>query len=62
MLIKKIIKIVKKLVFSFLLLYTYNVFAVSYNMMIPINYYTLGMLFLFDISGLVSLICIFFFA
>lgn len=62
MLIKKIVKIVKKLVFSFLLLYTYNVFAVSYNMMIPINYYTLGMLFLFDISGLVSLICIFFFA
>lgn len=62
MLIKKIVKIIKKIVFSFLLLYTYNVFAVSYNMMIPINYYTLGMLFLFDISGLVSLICIFFFA
>ena len=58
--LKKIFKIIRKVVLSFLLLYAYNVFAVSYNMIIPINYFTLGMLFLFDIPGLLSLICIFF--
>lgn len=58
--LKKVFKIIRKIVLSFLLLYTYNVFAVSYNMIIPINYFTLGMLFLFDIPGLLSLICIFF--
>lgn len=60
MLIKKLIRVIRRIVISFLLLYTYNVFAVSYNMVIPINLYTLGMLLFFDISGLVSLICIFF--
>ncbi len=60
--LKKIIKLIQKIVISFILLYAYNVFAVSYNMVIPINYYTLGMLILFDIPGLVSLICIFFVA
>ena len=62
MLIKKIFKIIQRLVLSFLLLYAYNVFAVSYNMTIPMNYYTLGMLLLFDIPGLLSLIFIFFIA
>lgn len=60
MIFNKIFKIIKKLVIGFLLLYTYNVFAVSYNMTIPINYYTLGILILFDIPGLLSLIFIFF--
>lgn len=60
MLLKKIIKVIRRIVISFLLLYTYNIFAVSYNMVIPINCYTLGMLLFFDISGLVSLILIFF--
>lgn len=56
---KALFKIIKRVVVSLLLLYTYNVFAVSYNMIIPINIFTLGTLFLFDISGLMSLIFIF---
>jgi len=60
--LKKIFKLIQRVVVSLLLLYTYNVFAVSYNMIIPINLFTLGMLFLFDIPGLLSLIFIFFLA
>jgi len=59
---KGLFTIIKKVVVSLLLLYTYNVFAVSYNMIIPINFFTLGTLFLFDIPGLMSLIFIFFLA
>ena len=59
--LKKIFKVFQKMFVSLLLLYTYNVFAVSYNMIIPINIFTLGVLFSFDFFGLVSLIFIFFF-
>ena len=55
---KKVMKLIKKIVFAFLILYTYNLIAVSYNLMIPINYYTLGIISFFDAPGLILLVTI----
>jgi pro-sigmaK processing inhibitor BofA len=52
-------KIAKKIIFSFLLLYTYNLIAVTYSLMIPINYITVGIITLLDTPGLFLLVLIF---
>lgn len=56
---KKVIKLLRKILFSFLLLYTYNLIAVSYNLMIPINVITIGILTILDIPGLILLVMIY---
>lgn len=56
---KKIIKILRKIILSFVLLYVYNVIAVYYNLMIPINIFTLGITALLDAPGLIMLALIF---
>lgn len=56
---KKIIKVLRKILLSFILLYTYNVIAVSYNLVIPINIFTLGITTLLDAPGLIMLAIIF---
>ena len=55
---KKISYILKKLIFSFILLYTYNLIAVSFNYVIPINVFTLGLLLLLDAPGLILMVII----
>ncbi|MBR4671736.1 MAG: pro-sigmaK processing inhibitor BofA family protein [Bacilli bacterium] len=55
---KTVIKIIRKIVFAFILLYTYNLVATSYNIMIPINFYTLGIVSFLDIPGLATLVAI----
>ena len=55
---KMIEKIIKKTILSFFLLYTYNLIAVSFNMMIPINIYTLSILTILDAPGLVLLVIV----
>ena len=55
---KKISQIVKKIILSFFLLYTYNLIAISFNMMIPINVYTITILTVLDAPGLVLLVIV----
>ena len=56
---KKIINILKKVIFAIVLLYTYNLIAVSYNLIIPINIFTIGIVSLLDIPGMFTLLAIF---
>jgi len=53
---KKIIKILKRVLFSFGILYAYNILMQSYNMPIPINIYTIGILTILGIPGFVGLV------
>ncbi len=55
---KKIIKIIKKIVFSALLLYGYNVIAAPLNVIIPINFINIGIMTILGIPALFALIFI----
>ena len=55
---KKVANIIKKIFFSFLLLYTYNLIAVSFNLVIPINIFTIGILSILDAPGLILMVII----
>ena len=52
---KKLLKYIKKIVLSFLLLFFYNLFLNSFNLSIPINFMTLGIVFIFDFPGMIIL-------
>lgn len=58
--IKKLIIILKKIVFSFLILYGLNYFVSSLQVYIPINLITVSVVTLLGIPGLSSLIILFF--
>ncbi len=49
-------KTMKKIMIGSFLLYLYNYFAVSYDLAIPINLYSLSVVSLFDIFGLVGMV------
>ncbi|MBR2712963.1 MAG: pro-sigmaK processing inhibitor BofA family protein [Bacilli bacterium] len=51
-----IIKIIKRIVVSFGLLYTYNIVMQPINLPIPINIINLIILFLLDIPGFLGII------
>ena len=51
-----IFKYLKKFIFAGFILYTYNLIAVTFNITIPINIFTIIMVGFLDIPGLVSLI------
>lgn len=53
-------KIVKKILFAFVVLYGLNVIVSSINIFIPINLFTITVVSLLGIPGLLSLISIFF--
>lgn len=55
---KKVSYILKKIIFAFLLIYTYNLFAVSFNLVIPINIFTIIILSFLDAPGLILLVII----
>ncbi len=55
---RTITKFLRKIVFAFILLYTYNLIATSYNLMVPINFLTLGIVSLLDVPGLATLVAI----
>ncbi len=55
---KKIIKIIKKIVFSALLLYGYNVIAAPLNVIVPINFINIGIMTILGIPALFALIFI----
>ena len=49
-------KIIKKVIFSLFLLYGFNLISVNFNLMIPINYITAGIVVLFGCTGLFLLV------
>lgn len=58
--IKILKKVVKKVVFAFVLLYGLNVIVSSINIFIPINVFTISIVSILGVPGLLSLISIFF--
>lgn len=52
---KYIVKIIKKLILSFLLLFCYNLFLNSFELSIPINFITLTIILFLDIPGIIGL-------
>ena len=57
---KKIVKLIKRVIFSVLFLYSYNILAESLNLIIPINLVTIGVLTILGIPSLFFLIAIMF--
>lgn len=57
---KTLKKVVKKVVFAFVLLYGLNVIVSSINIFIPINIFTISIVSILGVPGLLSLISIFF--
>ena len=49
-------KILKKGIFAVVLLYSYNLIAVKFGFIIPINYITIGLMTLFDIPAMILLV------
>ena len=56
--IKKIFEVIKKIIFSSFLLYGYNLIAVSFEIIIPINIITIAILTILGYPSLFSLILI----
>lgn len=56
--IKKIFNIIKRIVFSVFLIYGYNLIAEPLNIIIPINFITVGLVTILGIPALLSLIVI----
>ncbi len=52
---KFILNVVKKLVIGMILLFGYNTFLSSLNLMIPINVITIIVASLFDVPGIIGL-------
>ncbi len=52
---KIILKVVKKIVIGMILLFGYNTFLSSLNLMIPINVITIVIASLFDVPGIIGL-------
>lgn len=58
--LKKIMNFIKRVIFSFVMLYGLNLLVNSFNVVIPINIFTLGTVTFLGVPGLVSLIVMFF--
>lgn len=53
---KKLFLVSKRFVLSAFVLYGYNLFSVNFNMIIPINFITLGIVFILGAPGLIALV------
>ena len=53
---KFILFVVKKIILSAFILYGYNLIAVNFNMIIPINVYTLGFITFLGSPALITLV------
>ena len=56
--LKKVCKLIRKIVFTVLLLYSYNLIMAPLNLMIPINFITVGVITLLGSSALLGFIVI----
>ena len=53
---KNVLGFLKKIILSFVILYTYNLIAVNFNMVIPINIVTIGLITFLGTPSLLALI------
>lgn len=53
---KFILFVVKKIILSAFILYGYNLIAINFNMIIPINVYTLGFITFLGSPALIALV------
>lgn len=53
---KNILAIVKKIIMSYVILYGYNLIAVNFNMVIPINFITILLITLLGVPSLLALL------
>ena len=53
---KKFAKIIKRFVLSACILYGYNLISVNFNMIVPINIFTLLIIFFLGAPGLIALV------
>ncbi len=56
----KLLKVVKRVIFAFLLLYGLNLLVNSFDVLIPINVLTISLVSVLGVPGLVSLVVMFF--
>lgn len=56
--LKKIFELIKKIIFSVVLLYGFNIIANPINIMIPINYITIGAVTILGFPALFAFIVI----
>ncbi len=56
---KYIIAILKRIILGFVILYGYNMIAVNFNMVMPINVVTVGLTSLLGFPALFSLVLLF---
>ena len=56
---KKILNIIKKILFSFVILYGFNTIGSNFNLVIPINFITISLVTVLGFSGLFSLVLLF---
>ena len=54
-----ILKILKKIIIGLVLLFGYNTFLSSLNVMIPINIFTIIFSSLFDVTGIIGLVMLY---
>lgn len=58
---KFLFKILRKIILGMILLFAYNTFLSSLNVIIPINYVTIIIASLFDVPGIICLVLFFIF-
>lgn len=58
--LKSILKIIKKIVISIIVLYGYNLITQPFNLNIPINIITILIMVLFDTSGFIGMVLFYF--
>ena len=54
--LKKIIAVAKKITFAFLFIYAFNKLAVSINIIIPLNFITVGLVSVLGVPALFMLV------
>lgn len=59
--IKKIIKLIKRILISFLIIYGYNVLISPINMIIPINFVVLSYITILGVPAFLSIVFLSFF-
>lgn len=53
-----VIKYIKRIIIAAFLIYAFNMTAVNFNIVLPINFWTIAFTTIFDISGLIILLII----
>lgn len=53
---KFLLKMIKKIIISSFILYVYNYVAIYFHLMVPINVYTILIVSVFDVFGLIGII------